>query len=153
MRTYACICTYVHTSIYMYICIYVCMDIDLYVNTHTRCIIAGLAPLSSVTPLYVLCLRILLGRPVAKLMQCPDVPLFVRWTRLQFTRQLDSGCSGPPDGGSMYTLRVQGPNYKVSTQNHNYDSKYRNPKYPIVSYFGPLGICYCARFWGLGFAP
>ena len=32
-------------------------------------------------------------------------------------------------------LRVQVPNYKVSTQNHNYDSKYSNPKYPIIRYF------------------
>ena len=36
------------------------------------------------------------------------------------------------------SLRVQVPNYKVSTKNHNYDSEYGNPKYPIVRYFGPL---------------
>ena len=36
-----------------------------------------------------------------------------------------------------YTLRVQVPNHKVSTQNHNYDHQHGNPKNPIVRYFGP----------------
>ena len=39
-----------------------------------------------------------------------------------------------------HTLRVQVPNHKVSTQSLNYDSLYGNPKYPMVRYFGPLGI-------------
>ena len=38
------------------------------------------------------------------------------------------------------TLRVQVRNNKVSTPNHNYDSYYENPKYPMVRYFGPLGL-------------
>ena len=37
------------------------------------------------------------------------------------------------------TLRVQVLNHKVSTPNHNDDSEYGNPKYPMVRYFGPLG--------------
>ena len=37
-------------------------------------------------------------------------------------------------------LRFQVDNYKVSTQNHNYDSQYRNPQYPIARYFGPIGF-------------
>ena len=54
-----------------------------------------------------------------------------------------------PGGRATYTttkgvlqatsLRVQVLNQKVSTQHHNYDSYYRNPKYPMVRYFGPLG--------------
>ena len=35
------------------------------------------------------------------------------------------------------SLRVQVPNHKASTQNHNYDSQYGNPKYPIARYFAP----------------
>ena len=38
------------------------------------------------------------------------------------------------------SLRVQVPEYKVSTQHHNYDSYYRNLKYPIAGDFGPLGV-------------
>ena len=38
------------------------------------------------------------------------------------------------------TLRVQVPNYKVSTQHHNYDSEYGDLEYPILRYFGPLGL-------------
>ena len=46
------------------------------------------------------------------------------------------------DSGSLRSpnLRVQVPNHKVSTQNHNCDSLYGNPKYPMVRYFGPLGF-------------
>ena len=36
-------------------------------------------------------------------------------------------------------LRVQVPNYMVSTQNHDYTSEYGNPKYPMVGYFGSSG--------------
>ena len=39
-----------------------------------------------------------------------------------------------------FPLRVQVLNCKVSTQNHNDESQYGNPKYPIVRYFGPLGF-------------
>ena len=39
-----------------------------------------------------------------------------------------------------FSLRVQVPNYKVSTQNHNYDSKYGNPTYSIFGSFGPFGL-------------
>ena len=43
-----------------------------------------------------------------------------------------------------YTQRVQVPNYKVSAQTQNYRSQYGYLKYPIVRYFGPLGIGYVA---------
>ena len=46
----------------------------------------------------------------------------------------------PWGGGLTDTLRVRVPNYEVSTKNDNYDSYLANPKYPIVRYFGPLGI-------------
>ena len=36
---------------------------------------------------------------------------------------------------TYYTLRVQVPKYRVYSQNHNYDSYYRNHTYPIFGYF------------------
>ena len=32
-------------------------------------------------------------------------------------------------------IRVQAPEWKVPTQNHDYDSQYRNPTYPQLGYF------------------
>ena len=37
-----------------------------------------------------------------------------------------------------FSLRVQVPNQKVSTQNYDDGSSYGNPKYPRARYFGPL---------------
>ena len=55
--------------------------------------------------------------------------------------------------GSL-SLGVQVLDHKVSTQNQNYDSECKNPTYPIVGYFGPLGFCWCPdnerpTTWGL----
>ena len=44
------------------------------------------------------------------------------------------------DEAATLALRVQVPNYKVSTQSHNYDSEYGSPKYPIVRYFFALRV-------------
>ena len=53
--------------------------------------------------------------------------------------------------GIPCALRVQVANYKVSSQNHNHDSEYRIPRYPIVSYFGPLGLLWAlVSLWAKG---
>ena len=39
-----------------------------------------------------------------------------------------------------FTLRVQVPNHKVFTQNHNNDSEYGIPEYLTVRYSKPLGL-------------
>ena len=39
-------------------------------------------------------------------------------------------------GSQALALRVQVPNYKASTQHHNFDSEYGNLKYPPCWYFG-----------------
>ena len=48
----------------------------------------------------------------------------------------------PADHKTQTTLalRVQVPNYKISTPNHNHDSQHGNPTHPTVRYFGPFGL-------------
>ena len=60
------------------------------------------------------------------------------------TRILQTMTSGSPmrwaleqSVGSLVTL-VQASECKISAQNNNYDSSYRNPTYHVVGYFGSL---------------
>ena len=55
-------------------------------------------------------------------------------------RHVDLGAS-KTSVGSLCAMapRVQVPNHKVSTQNHDYASQYGSPTYLVLGYFGALG--------------
>ena len=54
------------------------------------------------------------------------------WFRVSLISELD-------DCRAQYgSLGVQVLKYKVSTQNHNYDSEHRDPRQPMLGYLGPI---------------
>ena len=51
-------------------------------------------------------------------------------------------------GWAMHIPRSQiaaGPEYKLSNHNLDYDSQYRNHRYSVPVYFGPLGLGYASQ--------
>ena len=127
-------CIYTHTCVFscMYMYMYRYVKVCVVVKTMCICSISSRATLKHQL------------KQFRALVRASQYLLLKHWTRLQGTdfetRVLKRGSTWTAPSYQDITLRVQVPNYKVSTHNQNYDSQYEVPEYLMVRYFGPLGL-------------